>query len=184
MRLRLFDRVRRLTHRTPLSETGPAASGAQGRHRRAKRRSPAEPVRPIGMTAGSAESAGASPGLSPAPEEWFTAGEPTAPGAWPVAPPDGSPVAEVPSAPGPPAVPSLPLIHPPLGSAGHPGSTGAVPEPGSRRPSRAHGPSAVRAGSARAQIREAPPDAVGFGEVARPAPAAELARYAAGGPRQ
>ncbi len=159
MRLRLFDRVRRLTHRTPLSETGPAASGAQGRHRRAKRRRPAEPVRPTGMTAGSA---GSFPGPSPAPEEWFTRGEPTRPGAWPVAPPDGSPVAEVPSAPGTPAVPVL-------------------------RPSQAHGPSAVRAGSARARIREAPADAVGFGEVARPAPAtqaAELARYAAGVPRQ
>lgn len=35
---------------------------------------------------------------------------------------------------------------------------------------------AVRAGSARARIREAPQDAVGFGEVARPAPAAPSPR--------
>ena len=42
MRLRLFDRIRRLAHfrRSP-AETAPGASGAQGRHRRHRRGGPA-----------------------------------------------------------------------------------------------------------------------------------------------
>ena len=36
MRLRLFDRIRRLAHsRRPPAEATPGTSGAQGRHRRA-----------------------------------------------------------------------------------------------------------------------------------------------------
>ncbi len=116
MRLRFFDRFRRLVRRRPATDT---ASEPHGRHRRAHRQSSAPPPE---SRSGPAESAG-----PPAPPESLG----------PLTPPDGSPVAETSLAPRTPA---------------------------------------VRAGSARARIREAPPDAVGFGEVARPAPAAPSPR--------
>src|SRR5580704_11049823 len=147
MRLRLFDRIRRLAHfRRPRAEATPGVSGAQGRHRRDRSRGPA-PARP---PAELAHTAAPWPGGSAAPQAPFPPGAP---------------------APGP--------------------RQGAGPPP------------AMRAGAARARIREAPQEAAGpvaaapaprarWQETAEPAAAAaraearadELARVAAGVPRQ
>jgi hypothetical protein len=179
MRLRLFDRIRRLAHfrRSPGDTAG--ASGAQGRHRRSRSRGPA-------TAPGSPSFPGGPPGeLAHIASPW----------------PDGSPVAEAPVAPGTPA------------AMGDPAGSWADQRVGGTR--RDAGASAVRAGAARARIREAPQDAaaVGLGEAASPMPAApgprtrwyeaaepglaqssaaslpdtraaELARVAAGVPRQ
>ena len=157
MRLRLFDRIRRLAHsRRPSAEATPGASGAQGRHRRGRRRGPASGPAPAGPPAELAHTASPWPGGSPAPQAPFPPG--------------------VPAGPGPPA-----------------------PGPGRR----AGSPPAMRAGPARARIREAPQEAAGpvaaapaprarWQETAEPAAAAaraearadELARVAAGVPHQ
>ncbi len=130
MRLRFLDRLRRLIRRRPAMDAVPAASEPHGRHRRAHRQSAAPPAE---SRSGPAESAG-----PPAAADWPAPGESLTPLPPPAStPPDGSPVAETSLAPRTPA---------------------------------------VRAGSARARIREAPQDAVGFGEVARPAPAAPSPR--------
>src|SRR5437763_3984254 len=53
MRLRLFDRIRRLAHfRRPPVEATPGTSGAQGRHRRSRRRGPASGPAPAGPSPG------------------------------------------------------------------------------------------------------------------------------------
>ena len=130
MRLRFLDRLRRLIRRRPAMDAVPAASEPHGRHRRAHRQSAAPPAE---SRSGPAESAG-----PPAAADWPAPGESLTPLPPPAStPPDGSPVAETSLAPRTPA---------------------------------------VRAGSARARIREAPQDAMGFGEVARPAPAAPSPR--------
>jgi hypothetical protein len=175
MRLRLFDRIRRLAHsRRPPAEAVPGVSGAQGRHRRRRR----EPV-PV-------------PG-PPSPHGWpypargrppGPAGGPPAELAHTAAPrPGGSPAPEAPLPPAPPPRPAGPA----------PAGPGPAPA----------GPGAVRAGAARARIREAPPQAASpvpaapalqarGPSTAEPAAAAaqaearaaELARVAAGVPRQ
>lgn len=176
MRLRLFDRIRRLAHRRrPATEAGADASGAQGRHRRGQRREPPGPP----------AFGDPSPRRSPAAGDWSTPAGRTAtltqasrpddsPRSGPArsgparSGPQGYPPAAAPFAPDAPAAPSR----------------ARGPAPGSRR----SGSAAERAGAARARIREAPADAaaIEFGEVARPAPAAaaELTRVAAGVPRQ
>ena len=195
MRLRLFDRIRRLTHRRrPSMPPGSESSGgAQGRHRRGPRReSPPAP------------SAVALPRHgSPATAEWSTSSAPPAtsappsrpaPGSPSLAGPDGFPPSGASLAPGPPAVPDR--------------RSRTAPDAGSRRASRISGSPAAGAGAARARIREAPQDAapVGVDEAARSAPArpyaprphwheaaragqadtrdADVARVAAGVPRQ
>jgi hypothetical protein len=93
MRLRLFDRIRRLAHsrRPPVEAAG--VSGVQGRHRRSGRRRPA----PAGPASGGpptelAHTAGPWPGSPPAGQAPLPAGSPagladlTAPDLAPVAP--------------------------------------------------------------------------------------------------
>ncbi len=149
MRLRLFDRIRRLTRsRRPAVDKASGVPGAQGRHRRGSRRGPSRPARAISAAPGEWSNPVGPPGAlaqaaSPAPDDW--------------------PRPEVPFAPGP--------------SPARGGPAGTRPDPGSRRGSgagRVPGPPAVRAGAARARIREVPQDAapVGVGEAARPTPAA------------
>ena len=150
MRLRLFDRIRRLAHfRRPPDEVAPGVSAVQGRHRRG---------RPPGPAGGPAPG-GPAPGGPPA-ELAHTAAP------WP----GGSPAPQAPFPPG-----------------------GQPPPPGPRQDA---GPPAVRTGSARARIRQAPPQAgpvpaapaprARWRETASPAAAqaeahaAELTRVAAG----
>src|ERR1035437_1880898 len=124
MRLRLFDRIRRLAHRRRReSETAP---GVQGRHRRAQRSTPpAPPMPPDPLTSsGPSRSAGPPRDFAPEGEAWpapprqwpesdwpASAGDwPSPPGGpatprWPSSPPDGSPAAAAASAPGAPPVP-------------------------------------------------------------------------------
>ena len=130
MRLRFFDRFRRLIRRRPGTDTVSAASEPHGRHRRGQRQSSAPPVQ---ARAGPAGSAGMPEGRPPTAADWPAPPQSVAP----LTPPDGSPVAE---------------------------------------PSLAPRTRAARAGSARARIREAPQDAAGFGETVRPAPAAPSPR--------
>jgi hypothetical protein len=152
MRLRLFDRIRRLVRRTPVTD---AAPGAQGRHRRgqqhgppAPNQPPAQPPEPLPPPASSSDWPAAGLGTA----DWATPGEslgPPATYAWPTSPPDGSPVAEAP--------PGTAAGH--RGPGTESGATWVASDPGSRRPSRTHDGPAVRAGSGRARIREAPLDA-------------------------
>jgi hypothetical protein len=148
MRLGLFDRIRRLARRRgPAQETVPGVPGTQGRHRGGQRRG----------SSGAAQTARPSQGRPPAASERSWPGTSSA-AVTPAAPvTDGRPVSAASFEAMTEAVPGRP-------QAG--GASG-----GSRRASRAAGAPAVRAGSARARIREAPPDAaaVGVGEVARPA---------------
>jgi hypothetical protein len=165
MRLRLFDRIRRLARsRKPVAGTAPGASGTQGRHRRDRRQGPNLPPGPVpdslnfsgpespgGMGTVHDGAAGAQPlaGVSPADP-------PRAPAPWLVGPPG----------PGTPAGPPGPA------GSGEPAGTRA-----DRRAAGTHrgaGSPAMRAGAARARIREAPAGAapVGAGEVARPVPVA------------
>ena len=178
MRLRLFDRIRRLAHpRRPPAEATPGGSGVQGRHRRSRRRGPvpgAGPgAAPGGPPAELAHTAAPWPGGSPAPPAQFPPGAPARPSDW--APSDPAAAERTGAGPGPPT-------------------------PGHRRGA---GPAAVRAGAARARIREAPADAARpasaapapparWQETAEPAAADaraearadEVARVAAGVPRQ
>jgi len=203
MRLRLFDRIRHLVHRKPVAD---AASGAQGKHRRGQQHGPPERAQPPGPIEPPAPSSD-WPAAGPETADWTMPGEspgPPATYAWPTSPPDGSPVAAAP--------PGTATGH--RAPAGESGATWVAPDPGSRRPSRTHDGPAVRTGSGRARIREAPQDAAAAGvdEAARPAAgppgprphwheatrtgpahaadgqaqarAAELTRVAAGVPRQ
>jgi hypothetical protein len=104
MRLRLFDRIRRLTHRRrpsmpPVSES---SGGAQGRHRRGQRRE--SPPAPSAVALSRHE--------SPASAEWPTSSAPPAtltppsrpaPGSPSLAGPDGFPPSGASLAPRPPA---------------------------------------------------------------------------------
>ena len=146
MRLRLFDRIRRLAHpRRPPAEATPGASGVQGRHRRGRGPGPRPGAAPGGPPAELAHTAAPWPGGSPAPQAQFPPGAPARPS-------DRAPSDRVPSDPA---------------SAKRTGAGPGPPGPGSRRGA---GSPAVRAGAARARIREAPADA------ARPAPAAPAPR--------
>ena len=169
MRLRLFDRIRRLAHfrRSP-AETAPGASGAQGRHRRHRRGGPATAPGSLDFPGGPDSSGGPHPARdrAPAPGDWSRPPGPSG-GAPPIelahtaSPwPDGSPVAEAPVTPGTPA------------PRRDPAQAWADPRVGGSH--RAAGASAARAGAGRARIREAPapPEAaVGLAQ----APAASLA---------
>jgi hypothetical protein len=176
MRLRLFDRIRRLARsRRPPAEAAPGVSGAQGRHRR-RRRGHAPVPGPLSPHGGPDPARGRPPGPAGGPAP----GGPPAEIAHTTTPrPGGSPE---PQAPFPP-----------------PGQ----PPPGPRQGA---GPPAVRAGAAKARVREAPPPATGpvpaapavrarWQETAESAGAAaqatqaeahaaELARIAVGVPRQ
>ena len=142
MRLRLFDRIRRLTRRrrpaNPMESE--FSAGAQGRHRRGQR----------GESPGDPSSAAPRRG-SPAPSEWSTSSAP--------------PAMLAPSAPPRPA-PGRPAQNGPDG----PSFAATGPDAGSRRAGRISGSPAVDGGAARARIREAPQDAapVDLDEVARP----------------
>ena len=161
MRLRLFDRIRRLAHfRRPPAETASGVSGAQGRHRRGRRRGPATAPGSPGFPGGPDSAGGPDParGHAPASGEWSAPGGPPGEVAHTASPwPGSSSISEAPvpsAAPGGPAGPW----------ADHRVS-------GTRRDA---GAPAVRSGAARARIREAPAEAaaVGLGEAARPVPAA------------
>ncbi len=182
MRLRLFDRIRRLAHpRRPPAETAPGVSGAQGRHRRGRRGGPAAAPAPLGPDP--------ARGHAPGPAGRAAPDGPPAELAHTAAPwPGGAPVPEAPFPPGPGG---------PAGPRPDQRGPGARPGGGTRRED---GTPAVRAGAARARIREAPPVPAAPGprarwqETAEPAPAqaaahadaqaAGLARVAAGVPRQ
>ncbi len=144
MRLRLFDRIRRLAHprRPPADAAG--VSGAQGRHRRGQARGPVTAPGSLSFPDGRG-SAGGPPGeLAHTASPW----------------PDSSPVPEAPVAPSTRAGPGDPA--------------GLRPDPRVSGTRRDAGASAVRAGAARARIRDAPQDAaaVGLGGVTGPVPAA------------
>jgi hypothetical protein len=175
MRLGLFDRIRRLAHRRrPPADTASGVPGAQGRHRRGRRR---EPVTAPG-----------SPSFPAGPDR----ARPPAPGERPAAGPPGELAHTAAPWSGGPPTPQAPF-----------GPDGVPPRPDQRAAGirRSPGGPAVRDGSARARIREAPQEAV------RPEAAAEarvrgheaaepglaqadegraagLARIAAGVPRQ
>src|SRR6185437_13959175 len=201
MRLRLFDRIRRLAHsrRSPVEAAG--ASGVQGRHRRSGRRRPAPggPA-PGGPPTELAHIAAPWPGGPPAGQAPLPSGSPAALA-------DLTPPNQAPRAPRAPAAPvsgsqppesRLPAERTGAGpgppASGSPAS--GPPEPRSRRGA---GPSALRAGGARARIRHAPQETA---QPAPPAPAAQarwqeteepsaaaaradaLARVAAGIPHQ
>jgi hypothetical protein len=200
MRLRLFDRIRRLAHpRRPPAETAPGVSGAQGRHRHRRRGPAAAPGSPsFPDDRGNWDRPDPARGRAPVPADRSAPGGPPAELPHTAAPwPGESPVAEAPFAPDPPAAPGDP-------AGSRPDHRGA----GTRREA---GPPAVRAGAARARIREAPPEAAPpvsaapgpqarWQETAEPglaqeataqeataqadARAAGLARVAAGVPRQ
>src|ERR1700760_2568040 len=131
MRLRLFDRIRRLAHsrRAPVEAVG--ASGVQGRHRRNGRRRPA----PGGPPTELAHTAAPWPGGPPA-------------GLADLAPPDRAPALRVSDSQAPDG--RLPAER--TGAGPGPPASG----PPAPRPGRGSGPSALRAGAARARIREAP----------------------------
>jgi len=171
MRLGLFDRIRRLSHRrrpaAPPDSEFPG--GAQGRHRRGRRpdRAPSSVARSRRGTPVTAEwpTSSAPPATSAPPLRSAPGGpSPAGPdgssfaGSGSFAGPDGFPPPGASPAPGPPAVP------------GHWSRT--APDAGSSRASRISGSPAVGGAAARARIREAPADAapVGVDEVARPAP--------------
>ena len=63
MRLRFFDRFRRLIRRRPATDTVPAAAEPHGRHRRARRQNSAPPAESRVMPAGSAGPPAAAGGL-------------------------------------------------------------------------------------------------------------------------
>ena len=136
MRLRLFDRIRRLAHsrRSPVEAAG--ASGVQGRHRRSGRRRPAP---------GGPASGGPAPGGPPTELAHTAAPWPGGPPAGQAPLPSGSPAGLADLAPPdrPPQAPAAPV---------------------------SAGPSALRAGGARARIRDAPQ------ETAQSAPAAPAAQ--------
>jgi hypothetical protein len=166
MRLRLFDRIRWLAHprRPPADSAG--ASGVQGRHRRGRSggtaAAPASPSFPGGP--GSHGGPDPARGHAPASGEWSPQAGPPGELAHTASPwPDSSPVSEAPDTPAAP------------GARGPAGSRADHRRGGTRRDAEA---SAVRAGAARARIREAPQDAaaVGLGEAARPVPAAPRTR--------
>ncbi len=173
MRLRLFDRIRRLVpFRRPPAETASGVSGAQGRHRRGRRRGPATAPASQGFPGGPGSAGGPDParGYAPGSGEWSAPGPPPGELAHTASPwPGGSPISEAPVA---------------RAAPGHP--AGSRADDRVSRTRRDPGASAVRSGAARARIREAPADAapVGLGEAARPVSAAPLARVAAGVPRQ
>src|SRR5690349_23645338 len=108
MRLRLFDRIRRLAHsrRSPVEAAG--ASGVQGRHRRSGRRRPA----PGGPAPG-----GPAPGGPPTELAHTAAPWPAGPPAGQAPLPSGSPAAladlappdRAPQAPRAPRVPAAPV---------------------------------------------------------------------------
>jgi hypothetical protein len=169
MRLRLFDRIRRLAHprRSPAG-TASGVSGTQGRHRRG-RRSPAMAPAPdsLSLPGRPASSGDLDPGRgrAPAAGEWPAPGGAPAELAHTASPwPGSSPGSEAPGAPGAPMA---------LGD-----SAGTWADDRVGRPRRDAGAAAVRTGAARARIREAPQDAaaVGLGEPARPAPTAPATR--------
>ena len=158
MRLRLFDRIRRLARsRRPPAEAAPGGSAAQGRHRRSRREhAPVPgPLRPHGGPAPGgppaeiAHTAASRPGGSPAPQA-------------PI-PPPGQPPPGPRRGAGPPAV-----------------RAGAARARMREAPPPATGP--VPAGPAvRARWQETAEPA---GAVAEAAQAAEVARVAVGVPRQ
>ncbi len=162
MRLRLFDRIRRLVHfrRSPAETAG--VSGAQGRHRRSRRRGPATAAGSQSFPGGPGSPGGsdAARGHAPASGEWSSPGGPPGELAHTASPwPGGSPISEAPVAPGMSVAP------------GGPAGPWADPRvSGTRRDA---GASAAASGAARARIREAPQDAaaVGLGEATRPVPA-------------
>src|SRR5690348_2273754 len=202
MRLRLFDRIRRLAHsrRSPVEAAG--ASGIQGRHRRSGRRRPA-PSGPVpggpapGGPAELAHTAAPWPGGPPAGQAPLPSGSPA--GLADLAPPDRAPRAPAAPVSGSRPPDSRPPAERTGAGPGPPASGPPASGPPAPRPRRGAGPSALRAGGARARIRDAPQ------ETAQPAPAAPapqaawqvteepsaaaarakaLARVAAGVPRQ
>ena len=104
MRLRLFDRIRRLAQsRRPPAETVPAVSGTQGRHRRGRRGSATAPGAPS-FPGGQGSPGGPDPvrGRAPVAADRSAPGGPPAELTHTAAPwPGGSPVAEAPFAVGP-----------------------------------------------------------------------------------
>ena len=166
MRLRLFDRIRRLApFRRSQDELTAGVSGAQGRHRRG-RPAPAAPGSP--SLPGAPDSAsGLDParGHAPASGQWPAPGGPPCELAHTASPWPGS--SPVPEAPHPPTAPGDPA--------------GLWADHQVNRSGRDAGAAEVRAGPARARIREAPADAaVGLGQPASgvsAAPDAKTRRY-------
>ena len=205
MRLRLFDRIRRLAHsrRPPADAAG--VSGAQGRHRRGRRHGTTTAPRSVDFPG--------DPGFPGSDGTWLAAMPPKRPGNglrraacpanWRTPPHPGRAVPPVPEAPVVPGAQVAPGD--PAGLLADPRVSGLCRN--------AEAPP-MRAGRAKARIREAPHDApVGLGEANAPVPAApgpttrwhetaepglaqsseaslsdtraaELARVAAGVPRQ
>src|SRR6185312_7198141 len=178
LRLRLFDRIRRLAHsrRSPVEAAG--ASGVQGRHRRSGRRGPA----PVGPASGGPAPGGPPTELAHTAAPWPggpPAGQAPLPSGSPAALADLAPPDRAPRAPRAPAAPvsgsqppdsRLPAERTGAGpgppASGPPASEPSASGPPAPRSRRGAGPSALRAGGARARIRDAPQ------ETAQPAPAA------------
>ena len=112
MRLRLFDRIRRLAHfRRPPAGTASGVSGAQGRHRRGRRRGPATAPDSPGFPGGPDSAGGPDParGHAPASGEWSAPGGPPGEVAHTASPwPGSSPISEAPVGPATPAAPGGP----------------------------------------------------------------------------
>ena len=199
MRLRLFDRIRRLAHSRRPPDAAAGVSGVQGRHRRSGRRRPA----PGGPASGGpptelAHTAAPWPAGPPAGQAPLPSGSPA--GLADLAPPDPAPAARVSDSR--PSDGRLPAERTGAGP-GPPASGPPASGPQAPRPRRGAGPSALRAGAARARIRETPQEAAApvpaapapqarWQETEEPSAAAAraeahadaLARVAAGVPRQ
>jgi hypothetical protein len=161
MRLRLFDRIRRLAHsRRPPAEAVPGVSAAQGKHRH-RRRGPATAPPPPGPPAELAHTAAPRPSGSPAPQAPFPPARPADPAAADQPPPGPR------HGTGPPAV-----------------RDGAARARIREAPPQATGPvSAAPAVQARWQETAEPAGAAAQAAQAE-ARAAEVARVAAGVPHQ
>jgi len=165
MRLRLFDRIRRLAHRRrPPADTASGLPGAQGRHRRDRRHGPT-PSASLGHPSGPDR------GRAPASGERFAPGElahTAAPG------PGGAPPPAAPLAPGPPLRPDQRTTGTRRGPGGPAIRAGAA-----RVRIREAPQDAAPAGAAARPAPTAPT----WAETAQDR-AAELTRIAAGVPRQ
>jgi hypothetical protein len=166
MRLRLFDRIRRLVHpRRPTAETVSEVSGPQGRHRRGQRRGSPDPSDP-------ARSLAPAQDRSPGNGEWSAPGGPPEMFTRTASPlPDGSPVSATAVRAG---SARARIREAPQDASAVGAAEAARPSPAAPGP-RPHWHEAART---------SPAHASGAGRDLPDARAAELARVAAGVPRQ
>ncbi len=205
MRLGLFDRIRRLVHpRGHPADPAAGVSGAQGRHRRGRRRGSATAPGSLSSPGDLGSSGGPDParGHAPTSGEWSTSGGPPGELAHTASPwPGDSPAPEAPFAPGTPVAPGDPAGSRPdhRATGTRRGADAPAVRSGAARARIREAPqdaAAVGVGEAAAPVSAAPSPQAHWYEAAEPGlaqasgtslpdtRAAELARVAAGVPRQ